>query len=160
MFALAIWIWEPGIGSYIDSLWFCFASATSIGYGDIVAVTFLGRVLTVILSVYSIAVIAIITAVITGFFMDLARFRANSSVQEFLVDLEHLPEMSKEELEQRIKELPSTLHAVLKMRQDEKYSNKQIAALLGIKETSVSTLLARARRQLLEEIKKQRIERQ
>ena len=63
-------------------------------------------------------------------------------------------------LEQRIKELPSTLHAVLKMRQDEKYSNKQIAALLGIKETSVSTLLARARRQLLEEIKKQRIERQ
>ena len=100
VFALAIWIWEPGIGSYIDSLWFCFASATSIGYGDIVAVTFLGRVLTVILSVYSIAVIAIITAVITGFFMDLARFRANSSVQEFLVDLEHLPEMSKEELEQ------------------------------------------------------------
>ena len=67
VFALAIWIWEPGIGSYIDSLWFCFASATSIGYGDIVAVTFLGRVLTVILSVYSIAVIAIITAVITGF---------------------------------------------------------------------------------------------
>ena len=63
-------------------------------------------------------------------------------------------------LEHRIKELPSTLHAVLKMRQDEKYSNKQIAALLGIKETSVSTLLARARRQLLEEIKKQRIERQ
>lgn len=63
-------------------------------------------------------------------------------------------------LEQRIKELPSTLHAVLKIRQDEKYSNKQISALLGIKETSVSTLLARARRQLLEEIKKQRIERQ
>ena len=63
-------------------------------------------------------------------------------------------------LEQKINELPSTLHAVLKMRQDEKYSNKQIATLLGIKEDSVSTLLARARRQLMEQIKKQRRERQ
>ena len=63
-------------------------------------------------------------------------------------------------LEQKINELPSTLHAVLKMRQDEKYSNKQIATLLGIKEDSVSTLLARARRQLMEQIKQQRRERQ
>lgn len=62
-------------------------------------------------------------------------------------------------LEQRISELPSTLHAVLKMRQDERYSNKQIATLLGIKEDSVSTLLARARRQLMEQIKQQRRER-
>ena len=63
-------------------------------------------------------------------------------------------------LEQKINELPSTLHAVLKMRQDKKYSNKQIATLLGIKEDSVSTLLARARRQLMEQIKQQRRERQ
>ncbi|MBR2772619.1 MAG: sigma-70 family RNA polymerase sigma factor [Bacteroidales bacterium] len=63
-------------------------------------------------------------------------------------------------LEQKIKELPSTLHAVLKMRQDERYSNEQIATLLGIKEDSVSTLLARARRQLMEQIKQLRRERQ
>lgn len=63
-------------------------------------------------------------------------------------------------LEQKINELPSTLHAVLKMRQDEKYSNQQIATLLGIKEDSVSTLLARARRQLMEQIKQLRRERQ
>ncbi len=63
-------------------------------------------------------------------------------------------------LEQKIKELPSTLHAVLKMRQDERYSNEQIATLLGIKEDSVSTLLARARRQLMEQIKQLRREQQ
>ena len=63
-------------------------------------------------------------------------------------------------LEQKIKELPSTLQAVLKMRQDERYSNEQIATLLGIKEDSVSTLLARARRQLMEQIKQLRRERQ
>ena len=59
-------------------------------------------------------------------------------------------------LQQRIRDLPPTQHAVLHMRQVEHRSNTQIAALLGIKETSVSTLLARARRQLLEEIRQQR----
>ena len=73
--AIPIWLIEPHIHSYIDSLWFCFASATSIGYGDVVAVTLVGRIITVVLSVYSIAVIAIVTAVITSFFTDLARFK-------------------------------------------------------------------------------------
>lgn len=59
-------------------------------------------------------------------------------------------------LQQRIRDLPPTQHAVLHMRQVEHYSNSQIATLLGIKETSVSTLLAKARRQLLEEIRQQR----
>ncbi len=59
-------------------------------------------------------------------------------------------------LQQCIRDLPPTQHAVLHMRQVEQRSNSQIAMLLGIKETSVSTLLARARRQLLEEIRQQR----
>ena len=59
-------------------------------------------------------------------------------------------------LQQRIRDLPPTQHAVLHMRHVEHCSNSQIASLLGIKETSVSTLLGRARRQLLEEIRQQR----
>lgn len=59
-------------------------------------------------------------------------------------------------LQERIRNLPPTQHAVLHMRQVEHRSNSQIAALLGIQETSVNTLLARARRQLLEEIRQHR----
>ena len=62
----------------------------------------------------------------------------------------------EEWLQQRIRDLPPTQHAVLHMRQVERRSNAQIATLLGVKETSVRTLLARARRQLLEEIRQQR----
>lgn len=104
--AIPIWILEPNIHSYADSLWFCFASATSIGYGDLAAVTPLGRIITVVLAVYSIGVIAIFTAVITSFFTDLARVKSQDSARAFLDDLEHLPELSKEELEnlsQRVK---------------------------------------------------------
>lgn len=105
--AVPIWLAEPNINSYGDSLWFCFASATSIGYGDIAASTPLGRILAVILSIYSIAVIAIFTAVVVGFFSDIAKARTNDSLQKFTDDLEHLPELSKEELEdlsKRVKE--------------------------------------------------------
>lgn len=97
--AVPIWIWEPNINTYGDSLWFCFASATSIGYGDFAAVTPIGRIITVILSVYSIAAIAIFTAVITSFFLDLAHYRADDSAHKFIDELTHLAELSTEELE-------------------------------------------------------------
>ena len=105
--AAVIWLLEPDMNGYGDSLWFCFATATSIGYGDQVAVTLVGRIISVILSVYSIAVIAVFTAVTTSFFSDVARWRANNSARKFLDELEHLPELSKEELEElsrRVKE--------------------------------------------------------
>ena len=63
-------------------------------------------------------------------------------------------------LQERIRNLPPTQHAVLHMRQVECRTNAQIANILGIKETSVNTLLARARRQLLEEIRQYKNERQ
>ena len=97
--AIPIWLIEPGITGYGDALWFCFASATSIGYGDLVATTVIGRIIAIILTIYSIAVIAIFTAVVVGFFNDMAKVRANESMQKFTDDLEHLTELSKEELQ-------------------------------------------------------------
>ena len=98
--AALIWIFEPNIHTYRDSLWYCFAAATTIGFGDVSAVSFLGRALTVLLSLYSVIFIAVITAVITNFFMEIAKARANQSVMAFLNDLENLPDLSKEELEE------------------------------------------------------------
>ena len=57
-------------------------------------------------------------------------------------------------LQQRLSQLPSTQHAVLYMRQVEHRSSVEISRLLGVSEASVRTLLSRARRKLLEEIKK------
>ena len=57
-------------------------------------------------------------------------------------------------LAQRLQQLPTTQHAILYMRQMERRSHAEIARLLGIEPASVSTLLARARHSLLEEIKR------
>ncbi len=108
--AAVLYITEPSIHSFGDSVWYCFAVATTIGFGDIAAVSVPGRVLTIILSLYSVAVVAIITAVITGFFMDIAKVKLDESVKEFMDELEHLPELSPEELKslsERIKRFRS-----------------------------------------------------
>ena len=59
-------------------------------------------------------------------------------------------------LERRINDLPTTEYTILYMRQVEQRSNEEISHLLGIASTSVSTLLARARRRLLEDIKRRK----
>ncbi|MCH4148483.1 MAG: sigma-70 family RNA polymerase sigma factor [Prevotella sp.] len=63
---------------------------------------------------------------------------------------------NEEWLTERLEELPDTQHAILYMRQVEGRKNKEIATLLGIQESSVSTLLARARKSLLDEIRRRR----
>ncbi len=57
-------------------------------------------------------------------------------------------------LQRKLQTLPALQYQILKMRQVEFRDNKEIAAILGIKEGSVATLLSRARRQLLNDIRK------
>ena len=57
-------------------------------------------------------------------------------------------------LTKRLEQLPTTQRTLLYMRQVERRTHEEIALLLGIETSSVSTLLAKARRTLLEEIKR------
>ena len=59
---------EPGIGRFADGLWYCFAIVTTIGFGDITAITGIGRLLSAILGVYGIIVVALITSIIVNFY--------------------------------------------------------------------------------------------
>lgn len=51
-----------------DALWYCFAIVTTIGFGDVVATSIVGRVLSVILGIYGIVVVALITSIIVNFY--------------------------------------------------------------------------------------------
>ena len=97
--ALLIWLAEPSIKTILDSIWYCFAVATTVGFGDLAAATLFGRILTIVLSIYSIAVVAVFTAIIATYFMDAAKNKASESAREFMYEMEHLPELSKEELQ-------------------------------------------------------------
>ena len=73
----------------------------------------------------------------------------NTSPQEELETKEN-----EEWLSAKLQQMPTTQRTLLYMRQVERRTHEEIASLLGIEITSVSTLLARARRSLLEDIKR------
>ena len=93
-----IYLVEPNIQTVGNSLWYCFAASTTIGFGDIVAVTLLGRVLTVILCIYAVLIIALIPGVVVSYFIEFNKIKSKESVVVFLDQLEHLETLSKEEL--------------------------------------------------------------
>ena len=74
-----------------------------------------------------------------------------SSPQELLEE-----EENSKWLEQRLHTLPDHQYAILYMRQVEQRSYEEIASLLGFEESSVRTLLSRARKALLEALRKRR----
>lgn len=55
---------EPGIPTAGDSWWYCFALITTIGFGDMVAVTTIGRILSVIIGFYGIIIVSLLTSAI------------------------------------------------------------------------------------------------
>lgn len=57
-------------------------------------------------------------------------------------------------LNEQIAGLPAAEYHILHLRQVERKSNKEIAAILGMETTSVATILSRARHRLLEAIRK------
>lgn len=97
--SIGVWIVEPNIKTPIDSVWYCFSVATTIGFGDITAVTILGRAMSIFLSICSILIIAVVPGIITSYYIESTKIKENESVAKFLDDLEHLPELSKEDLQ-------------------------------------------------------------
>ena len=64
---------DSGFEHYPDALWYCFAVVTTIGFGDITAVSVVGRILSVILGIYGIIVVALITSIIVNFYGEMKK---------------------------------------------------------------------------------------
>ncbi|MGN0452182.1 MAG: potassium channel family protein [Ruminococcus sp.] len=96
--ALLLWLVEPSIESYGDSIWYCFSVFSTIGFGDIIATTVFGRILTVLLSILTILVVALVTGVIVAFYNDVVSIQYKAAKAEVLDKLENLDKLPKEEL--------------------------------------------------------------
>lgn len=71
--ALIIYIFDPAISTYRDAVWYCYGVISTTGFGDVVVSTPVGRACSVILTLYSTLVIAIVTGVIVSFYTELIK---------------------------------------------------------------------------------------
>jgi voltage-gated potassium channel len=73
---LAVWIFDSrGVGSFGDSLWWALQTVTTVGYGDVVPKGTTGRLIGALLMLNGIALISVVTAVVTATLIEQARRR-------------------------------------------------------------------------------------
>lgn len=96
--AVLTWIFEPQVQSLWDGFWFCFVASTTIGFGDITAVTVIGRLVVIFVTICGILTVAMVPGVVVAYYTEYLKTRESDTVSTFLEKLENLPELNKQEL--------------------------------------------------------------
>ena len=96
LFSVYFTLVEPGMTSYVDSLWYSFSVITTIGFGDVTVTTTLGRILSVLLGIYGIIMVGLVTSIIVNFYNELNRKREEKILNKI--------EQKEEEVEKLVEE--------------------------------------------------------
>ena len=96
--ALGIKLTSPEVGTLGDSLWLCFQSMTTIGFGDLPTYRPACRAILVFLSLVSVFYLAVVTGVVVAYCNQLFQDQADRSIAKVQAQLEHLDQLSPEEL--------------------------------------------------------------
>ncbi|HEX6601929.1 MAG TPA: potassium channel family protein [Solirubrobacterales bacterium] len=99
----ATWLLDKdGIDGIGDSFWWALQTVTTVGYGDVVPEGATGRIVGAILMLNGIALISVVTAVVTAMLVDQARRRRGEGAEaEIAAALERI-EARLDQIESRI----------------------------------------------------------
>ncbi len=73
---------NPEVPNYESAVWFSIISMTTVGYGDIVPVTLIGRILGVIIILTGMGYVSLVTATLAYSFIDLFRKESGKAVKK------------------------------------------------------------------------------
>ena len=118
--AIGFSLFEPAEGPWLNrfgrSVWWGLVTLTTVGYGDVVPVTFLGRLVGVCLMVIGVISLSLVTATVASVFIE-RKFRQEKGL-EAVKAAQHIlilgwPEEAEALLEQLLKRLPLSISVVL-----------------------------------------------
>ena len=79
--ALVVFNVEPdSFSNFFDAVYWATVSLTTVGYGDIYPVTTIGRIITMLSSIFGIAIVALPAGIITAGYMNELRKENNSDI--------------------------------------------------------------------------------
>ena len=79
--AVILMLTEPQIKTIGDGIWYCFVSATTIGFGDIYVTTRIGRIVTILVALYGILMTAMVPGVVVSYYMEYIKIREKETAQ-------------------------------------------------------------------------------
>ena len=98
--ALVIKLTEPSINNYGDACWYCFSVISTCGFGDVVVTTAPARIMSALLSIYAVVIIAMLVGVVVNIHSKLIKLRMKETLPEVMDKVEHLTDLTDEELEE------------------------------------------------------------
>ncbi|ADC46934.1 ion transport protein [Methanobrevibacter ruminantium M1] len=65
---LGIYLFDPSINSIFDSLWFVLSTITTVGYGDVLPNSYIGKVIGILILIFGVLIFSAITGAMTSYF--------------------------------------------------------------------------------------------
>jgi voltage-gated potassium channel len=90
---------NPGVPNYESAMWFSIVSMATVGYGDIVPYTNIGRIIAVILILTGMGYVSLVTATLAYSFIDLFRKESRKAAEKLQKRSEEYNEKTDELLE-------------------------------------------------------------
>jgi len=88
---------NPAIDSFDDALWWSVVTVTTVGYGDVYAITGVGRIFSAVLMIVGIVLWAMVTGSVATYFFYIKRSK-NPAIEELKDKLDRLDELGDREL--------------------------------------------------------------
>ena len=98
--SIFVTLFEPEVPTFRDGIWYTFVACTTIGFGDISAVTFFGRLFTMIITIYEIVLVALLSGVIVSYYLEIVRLRDKEAFRAMLDKLVRATELTPAELQE------------------------------------------------------------
>lgn len=96
--ATVVYASEPTAITFGDSLWLCFQTMATIGFGDVPADVPPARAVLVVLSLVSVLYLAVLTGSFASYCTNIMQSRAKNTVVRMAAQLEHLEDLNRDEL--------------------------------------------------------------
>lgn len=110
-FTLGLYLFDPSMNSLFDSLWFVISTLTTVGYGDVLPTSTIGKAISLILLIGGVLIFSAVTAAMASYFNK----RLLSEGADELKLIQKKLDSNEEELKELRKEI-----AVLNKKLDEK----------------------------------------
>ncbi len=105
--SVIIWKVEDNVTTIFDGFWWAMTTVTTVGYGDIVITTVVGRIVGMILMAYGILLLTLITGTIVTFASEIMKEDRKKSLKDLKGKIDNIHNLSDDELTSLQKEIYS-----------------------------------------------------
>ena len=107
-FTLGLYLFDPSMNSLFDSLWFVVSTLTTVGYGDVMPNSIIGKVISLVLLIGGVLIFSAITAAMASYFNVKLLSHSNEDLKSLHDKLDNYEKEFKE-LKEEISELNKKL---------------------------------------------------